>query len=95
MMPSIGRLIKNPEIIDSFTSISLVKDLEATARQHIGSFSFHCRLHDMIFQKLTERNETYLNVPETLDYKEKDPPFRYYNNMPLKYGYDIDENMIW
>ena len=49
----------------------------------------------MIFQILIEQNDTYLNVPETLDYKEKGPPFPFYNNIRLKYGYGIDENMIW
>lgn len=86
---------KTPKIINSITSISLVKALEVTVGQHIGCFCFHCQLHDMIFQILIERNDTYLNVPETLDYKEKDPPFPFYNNIRLKYGYDIDENMIW
>ena len=41
MMRSIGRLIKKkPEFINSITSISLAKALEATARQHIGCFLF-------------------------------------------------------
>ena len=33
---------KIPKIIDSITSISLVKAFEAIARQHIGCFCFHC-----------------------------------------------------
>ena len=49
----------------------------------------------MIIEKLLERNDTYLIVPETLDCKEKEPPFLFYNNHRFQYGYDIDENYIW
>ena len=96
MMRSIGRLIKKtPEFINSITSILLAKALEATARQHIGCFLFSLSITWYDISKMIEWNDAYLNAPETLDYKEKDLPFLFYNNMRLKYGYDIDENMIW
>ena len=57
---------ETPEIINSITSISLVKTLEAAARQHYNCVCFHCRLHNLVFEKLVERKDTYLIAPETL-----------------------------
>ena len=32
----------------------------------------------------------------TLEYKEKEPPYPFYNNWHVKYGYDShDENYVW
>ena len=85
---------ETPEIINSITSISLVKALEATARQHYNIICFHCQLHKLIFEKSVKRKDTYLIAPGTLQYKEKNLLFPFYNRR-LKYGYEIDENMIY
>ena len=86
---------KTPEIIDSILSASLVKALELVTRQHYGCNCYYCKLYNMIIEKLLERNDTYLIAPGTLDYKEKEPPFPFYNNRCFQYGYGIDENYIW
>ena len=85
---------ETPEIINSITIISLVKALEATARQHYNCICFHCQLHNLIFEKLVIRKDTYLIAPGTLQYKQKNLLFPFYNRR-LKYGYEIDENMIY
>ena len=53
------------------------------------------KLYNLILEKLLERKHTYLIGPETLDYKEKEPRFPFYNNLPRTYEYDIDESYIW
>ena len=77
---------KTPEIIDSNWSASLIKALELVKRQHYGCNCYHCKLYKMIIEILLER---------TLDCKEKEPPFPFYNNRRFKYVYDIDGNYIW
>ena len=48
------------EIINSITSVSLVKALEATTRQYYNRSCFHCKLH-IIFKRLLERNNCARN----------------------------------
>ena len=83
------------KIIDLISSVSLVKTLETVTRQNYGCNCYYCKLYNIIIEKPLEGKHTYLIVPETLDYKEKEPPFPFYNNWRRKYGYDIDENYIW
>ena len=83
------------KVIDSISSVSLVEALESATRQQYGCSCYYCKLYNIITEKLLERKHTYLIVPETLDYKEKEPPFPFYNNWLRKYGYNIDENYIW
>ena len=83
------------KVIDSISSVSLVKALESLTRQHYGCNCYYCKLYNTNIEKLLERKHTYLIVPETLDYKEKEHPLPFYNNWHLKYGYNIDENYTW
>ena len=82
------------KFIDLIFSVSLVKALESVKRQHHGCSCYYCKLYNIIIEKLLERKHTCLIAPETLDYKEKEPSFPFYNNWRRKYGYDIDENYI-
>ena len=68
------------KVIDWITSISSVKPMESVTRQHYGCNCCYCKLRQIIQEKLLERVDTYLIVPETLDYKEKDPPYPFHNN---------------
>ena len=54
--------------------------MESVTRQHYGCNCCYCKLRQIIQEKLLERVDTYLIVPETLDYKEKDPPYPFHNN---------------
>ena len=83
------------KVIDSISIVLLVKALESVTRQHYGCNCCYCKLYNIIMEKLLERKYTYLVAPKTLDYKEKEPPFPFYNNWHRKYGYNIDENYIW
>ena len=89
-------IVKNAhKVVDSISSVSLVEALESVTRQHYGCNCYYCKLYNTIIEKLLDRKHTYLIVPETLDYKEKEPPLPFYNNWRLKYGYNIDENYTW
>ena len=83
------------KVIDSISSVSLVKALRACNEAALWLQLLYCKLHNIIIEKLLERKHTYLIEPETVDYKEKEPPFPFYNNWHCKCGYDIDENYIW
>ena len=68
------------KVIDCISSVSLVKALESVTGQHYGCNCYYCKLYNVIIEKLLERKHTYLIAPETLDYKEKEPPFPFYDN---------------
>ena len=82
------------KVIDSIFRVSLVKALESVKRQHQGCNCYYCKVYNIIIEKLLEGKHTYLIPPETLEYKEKEPSFPFYNNWRRKYGYNIDENYI-
>ena len=69
--------------------------MESVKREHYGCNCYYCKLRQMIQEKLFERNDTYLIVPRTIDYKEKDLPYPFHNNWCIKYGCEIDEELIY
>ena len=68
------------KVIDSIIIISLVKPMKSVTRQHYGCNCYYCKLIQIIREKLLERIDIYFIAPETLDYKEKDPPYPFHNN---------------
>ena len=48
------------KIIDSISSVSLVKAMESVTRQHYSCDCYNCKLRQIILEKFLERKDNYL-----------------------------------